>query len=80
MEPQGVQYGFGLLELVLLGGGGCLLLIVLLVGLTIIVKLFSTIRSLAGKVAMIGCYLAIIFGCCLLLFGGVLFRVMFGMN
>jgi len=78
MEPQGVQYGFGALELVLLAGGGCLLFIVLLVGLAIIAKLFSMIRSLAAKIAMVGCYLAIIFGCCLLLFGGVLFRVVFG--
>lgn len=63
---------FGLLEFLTLGGGSCLLLIALIVGLAIIIKVFGMIRSMIGKLVLVGCYLLIILGCCLLLGGGVL--------
>jgi hypothetical protein len=71
---EGALSGFGLLELVVTGCGGCVLLVALLIGLAIVVKLVSMIRSLIGKLALVGCYLLIVFGCCLLLLiGAVLF-------
>ena len=63
--------GFGLIQIVLLGGGLCGLLLALVIGLAIFVKVIGVIRSLVGKLAVVGCYLIVLFGCCLLLLGGV---------
>lgn len=64
--------GFSLMQVLLLGGGLCVLVLALLVGLAIFARLLRVIRSLVGRLALAGCYLLVLLGCCLLLLGGVL--------
>lgn len=66
MEPQGMNIGLGEMLVMLVCGGG-VSFVVLLIGLAILVKVLKTITGIVGKLVLVGCYLLIVLGCCLLL-------------